>query len=99
MPKLVCVDCQTELSILKSGGYVIETFGNPEHPKPYKIWSADVWECPGCHKKIVAGFSNHPLGEHYEGDFPELLDRVLASPEAKAGYVIYDHEKPRKEAG
>jgi hypothetical protein len=37
--------------------------------KPYKIWMADLLECPGCGNEIVTGFGKQPVSEHY---MPEL---------------------------
>jgi len=85
MPKLVCCKCEIELKIDKSGVAVIETFNSPA--KPYKIWNADRWVCPECGAKIVAGFSANPIAEHYHDDFPDVLQRVLATET-----VVYDFE-------
>ena len=77
MPKLVCTDCKTELRIKTSGVVVIEHV----HMGPYKIWSADEWHCPNCGATIVAGFGNLPIGEHFQPDFQERLDRIALHPE------------------
>ena len=75
MPAPVCVNCNVSYRVEKSGGYVIEMFSNP--PKPYKIWSADGWMCPGCGHKIMNGFGRGPIAEHYQEDFQAILERVV----------------------
>jgi hypothetical protein len=87
MPKMVCFQCKVEYISKKNDVKVIEMFNEP--PEPYKIWMADAWQCPGCQHIVVAGFGNGPIGEHYEADFPELLERVLASD-----WVVFDYEHP-----
>lgn len=65
MPKPVCVECEIEFKPYKNGIMVAEMF---QKNKIYKIWSADEWECPICHKKIVYGFGSSPVCEHFEID-------------------------------
>ena len=87
MAKLVCVKCECELRPEINGVGVIETasFG------PYKIWHADLWQCPGCGIAIVAGFGQQPIVEHFE-DFDKELKLV------KETYprIIYDNERPKQ---
>lgn len=87
MPKLVCVTCTTELKPVSNDTLVIETasFG------PYKVWNADVWQCPVCGREIIAGFASEPILEHYEDGFVEKLD--IAKAQSKR--VEYDHELSR----
>ena len=89
MPKMVCVNCQTELQIEKTGVFVIEMFLDP--PVPYKIWNADLWQCPGCHTEIVSGFASHQLVEHYEDDFEDMYKAIL---ENKPNTVFFDYYYP-----
>ena len=85
MPKMVCVSCEVELKPQENGVLVIEmaSFG------AYKVWNADVWECPKCNHQTVAGFGNNPLHEHYEDGFAEYLDLA----KTRASRIIYDKEK------
>ena len=89
MPKIVCVTCEVEYRIVKSGGYVIEYFGRP--PRPCKVWSVDGWQCRGCGHKVMAGFGNGPLGEHFEQDFNDLLEKVKLND-----WVVNDYEYPHQ---
>jgi hypothetical protein len=86
MPKLVCTKCQTELLPKTNEVIVVETasFG------PYKVWSADLWKCPGCGYEIVAGFADVPIRQdHYMPDFPEWLEKVKTLAK-----VVVDNEHP-----
>lgn len=85
MPKIICFKCQVEYKPKKNNIPVIEMFNEP--PRPYKIWLADAWQCPGCQHVVVAGFGKGPIREHFEPDFPELLERVLA-----AEWVVFSYE-------
>lgn len=87
MPKLVCVNCETELKPEVNGVVVVETMLVRE---PYKLWRADLWKCPGCGFEVVAGFGNRPTAEHFEEGFSEKLTREIVI----AGRVVYDHERP-----
>ncbi len=91
MPKLVCIHCQTELRKSNLGTLVIETadMGEPD-PSPYKVWSADTFQCPGCGFEVVADFCERPMREdHYAKDFPAWLK----TRKAAAKHIVYDHEK------
>lgn len=74
MPKLVCVKCQRQLRPETNGATVIDyaSFG------PYKVWDADIWKCPECGQKIVAGFAEHPFMEHWHTDFAERLKQLVS---------------------
>ncbi|OGO11453.1 MAG: hypothetical protein A2Y53_00100 [Chloroflexi bacterium RBG_16_47_49] len=88
MSKLVCVNCEVEYRAKTNGVLVIETasFG------AYKVWQADLLECPVCLNKIVGGFANIPLRQdHYKPDFPEWLEKA----KQEAPLVIYDNEVRR----
>jgi len=74
------------LEIKKNGIFVVEMFSTP--PQPYKIWSADFWECPNCQRGIVAGFGMQPLSEHYKDDFDSVLQSAKQS-----GNLYFDYEK------
>jgi hypothetical protein len=44
--------------------------------KPYKLWSGDLWECPGCGTQTVSGVGRGPVAEHFQPDFADQLERV-----------------------
>ena len=70
---MLCTKCSVKFKPCRSGVSVVEMFGRP--PQPYKIWDADLWQCPGCGTQIVAGFASAAT-EHYEQNFPDMLTRV-----------------------
>lgn len=86
MPKIICEGCQVQFKTDSIGIAVIETFNRP--PEPYKLWSADLLTCPGCGRRIVAGFPEEPYAVHFEPDFADKL------AEALAGRHVYDFERP-----
>jgi hypothetical protein len=74
MHKPVCVECQIEMKMMKSGVYVGEMFRGYHI---YKIWSADLWECPMCHKKVTNGYGQKPLAEHHDQEsIRKLKDQI-----------------------
>lgn len=83
MTKMVCVECELQYRTSRVGVPVIELFGNP--PKPYKLWSADVWVCPGCNHEVVGGWSSPH--EHFQDGFEQLLDKAHKHP---ATILIYE---------
>ena len=87
--KPICVPCQRFFRMKKTGFYFTEMMprsgspepgtAEPEHWTPYKVWSGDLWECPGCHAVIVSGTGREPIAEHYRADFSDISERLNAS--------------------
>ena len=67
-----CADCEVELRPKKTGAYIVEMadFG------PYKLWACDIWECPICKCEIATGIPNNALGEHWQRDFEEKIQKL-----------------------
>ena len=84
MHKLVCVSCQVEYVIEKSGATCVDMFNLP--PRPYQMYNCDAWKCPGCGHIVLAGFANLPYAQHFEPDFQERLDAV-------PGMKVYAYER------
>ncbi len=68
MRGLACVKCQKFFRIVKNGVALEE--GMPTNSEQtewtsYKIWFADLWECPSCGVQVTAGAGNNPIAEHY----------------------------------
>ncbi len=88
MLKPICVPCQRFYRMVKSGRAFVEGMpvGNqiepgtvdPEHWKPYKLWSGDLWECRGCGHQIISGVGMRPIAEHYQPDFQSAVARNSA---------------------
>jgi primosomal protein N' len=90
-PLYMCAECQVEMRCKTNEVYVIEkaTFG------PCNVWSADLWQCPQCGHKTIAGFGLEPLAEHYQDRF----EGILAKARDSGQYYVYQHEvKLKKEA-
>lgn len=68
-----CVQCQTYLATRKTGAVVLETY---EDGRPYKVWHADLLECPDCGFQIIKGFAMQPCAVSHEPDFEKELQRV-----------------------
>ena len=85
MTKLICVNCQCEFKPLINGVDVVEMaqFG------PYKLWSADLVQCPGCGAKVITGFSR-TFVEHWQPGFNQYFDRAK-----QRGSLYFDYEKPQ----
>lgn len=77
MPRIVCSQCQSEMKPLTAGVNVIEY----ARQEPYKIWNADEYHCPGCQFRVIIGFAQKPLANHYDDNFDETLKRAQAKPE------------------
>jgi hypothetical protein len=83
MPKPACVKCRRFFRPKKNGfvlteGMPADGVSNPEYGalegwQPYKVWLADLWECPGCGVQIVSGYAPHPLAERHESNFASEL--------------------------
>lgn len=97
MPKMVCVQCQAELTPLKNGVIVVEMMWQGSRPAPYKIWQADLWKCARCDTRIVAGFAEKPLAVNHEPGFSDYLKQVLGF---SGLWVLFDYEsQDQREAG
>lgn len=83
MPRMVCMKCQLFLHPKKTGVIVEEGMPQSSADKPgegnwlpYKLWSADSWECRGCGVEIIAGFAAQHFAEHYEKNYGETKKRL-----------------------
>ena len=65
--------CQTYFRPRKNEIYVLETYDNCT---PYKIWLADLWECPDCGTQLIAGYGARAISERYMTNFKVHLKRV-----------------------
>jgi hypothetical protein len=74
MPRPVCVKCHKEFRVEKNGVIAQENTGPDGNP--YKIWSADLWECPGCHIQILSGYGLKPLKQYHDEDFEDYQKSV-----------------------
>ena len=81
MSGLACVTCSKFYRVKKQGVAVEEGMprggrdGEPETWHPYKLWMADLCECPGCGAQVVMGFGARPIAEHYQREYATLRER------------------------
>lgn len=87
---IICNGCQIAYKPKKNGVVVIETATIDRQIKPYKVWQADLIECPSCNHQVISGFGNNPLRQdHSSDDFNDWLRDLIATAPA----VYYWHEK------
>ena len=82
MPKPACPKCQRFFRPKTNGYSMMEGMPlnnappgkvDPDNWKPYKLWVADLWECPDCGAEVVVGYGQQPVAEHYQTDFREQV--------------------------
>jgi len=68
----ICLKCNLAYITKKQGVTIEETadFGS------YKLWEADLKECPKCKHQIVSGFANKSFVEHYQEGYKEALKKM-----------------------
>jgi len=71
-----CVSCKIGYVPLKNDIVVLETM-DKEAIEPYKLWSADLVECPKCNNRIIIGFGRSCMAEHYEEGFDAVLSKCF----------------------
>ena len=61
--------CGREFRTLKVGVRVLQELDNGS---PYKLFSADLLECPGCRHQILR-WAARPIAEHFEPEFGKVM--------------------------
>lgn len=74
MPREICVECGLTTKPDQNGVTCIE-FTDQAKTSEVRIWSGDIWKCPGCQKKTVI-LAQEPFAESHHEDFAQRL--VLA---------------------
>lgn len=92
MPKPACLKCRCFYRPKRNGYRIVEGMPNgtvmpgeenirglakPEAWQPYKLWVADLWQCPDCGHELVTGWGVNPLSEHYKPGFSELIGGLV----------------------
>ena len=72
-PGMACASCQTYYAARQNGVYVLETM---DDGTPYKVWQADLYECPSCGHQLVAGYAGQALAVKHEDNFNFYLEQV-----------------------
>lgn len=90
----VLCGCGRFMAVKKNGVTVEELL---EDGGPYKLWDADLYECPECGIEVFTGFAKQPLAEHYQPTYQ--AERVRLTP-IYAGRCapVPEREEPRDEA-
>lgn len=70
----ICVTCKTFYRPEKNGVFFTEMADDG----PYRIWSGDLWKCPGCGGSIIVGVGRAPVSEHFAPDFEGVRKRCGA---------------------
>jgi len=47
-----------------------------EDGSPYKLFDADLWECPECESQVITGFGREPIAEHWQPTYAEQRERL-----------------------
>jgi hypothetical protein len=75
MSGLACAKCFKFFRVKKMGVAVEEgmPIGYEEDDKwqSYKLWMADLCECPGCGALALVGFGHNPVREHYQPGYQD----------------------------
>lgn len=69
----ICISCEKEMQLLKVGVVVEEHMADGSG---YKIWGADLWECPKCKHQCVLGFADRPIVHHFDPSYAEFQKQV-----------------------
>ncbi len=84
----ICVKCQVFFRPKKNDYWFTEGApkipnaplgtAEPESWRPYKIWAADLYECPCCKAQILAGFGREPISISHHIGFKDHMKRLGA---------------------
>lgn len=72
---MVCVPCARFFKVEKNGVTFEEGFGDGRG-KPYKLWMADLYQCPKCGTRVIAGLGHGPVAEHHEPHYGKMREMV-----------------------
>ena len=67
------VKCEVQMRVRRNEVLVLETLD--DGTTPYRIWSADLHECPVCGEQVLMGFGTRPLSERHDTHFEADLAR------------------------
>lgn len=83
----ICVQCHVEMKIKTIGVEVTEMIC-VYPPQPYKIWNADLFQCPICKVEVIASFGNRPCAESFQDDFESKVVFAKSNPKHVPIYEI-----------
>lgn len=69
-----CAKCKRFMEAEKNGVTVEEMM---EGNRPYKLWKADLYQCPKCGNEIITGFASDAFAEHFQEDYQQQKVREV----------------------
>jgi uncharacterized protein with PIN domain len=72
----VCCDCRTPFVPLKNDIIVNEV---NDEGMSVRLWCADLWNCPSCGHRMIKGWGQNPIAEHYEEGYEASLSKCKAT--------------------
>lgn len=78
MPRATCGKCKRfyrckENDIRVEEGMPVKNEAGEEIWVSYKLWCADLWECPGCQHQLITGYGRGAYAEHHQSDYGDAL--------------------------
>jgi len=70
----VCVKCGVKMRKVQIGIINLELF---DDGKPYRLWSADLFQCPKCGVQVLSDFGRERIWEHYESPEPPIEPKIV----------------------
>jgi len=69
---MICVACKRFLRPKKIGVLIEEGMPAGNGWRPYKLWYADLYQCPTCGFEVVGGFGARPVAESFQPDYADV---------------------------
>ncbi len=88
-----CSACRVAYRPLKNDITVLETM-DENFKEPYRLWCADLLQCPVCKHRLIAGFGKSHFAEHYQDDFDQQLKNAI---DRRVLFTITGHCYPMDE--
>jgi len=84
MQKPVCLKCACYFRPHRNGVYYVEMKPKaghnpargrkePEGWEPYKVWQADLWQCPECKSLMICGSGRNPVTVSHMDNFSKWV--------------------------
>jgi hypothetical protein len=70
---VLCVRCGRFCDVKKNSVTVEELLADGA---PYKLWDADLYQCPECGTEIITGFGRREFAEHWQPNYAEQRARL-----------------------
>ena len=74
--EVVCCDCRTPFVPHKNDIVVNECNADGES---VRLWCADLWICPSCDHRMIKGWGQNPIAEHYEEGYDAVLSKCKST--------------------